>query len=51
MPDGPKLKVQDLIRDGGFDSSEHPVFHSFVAEIIESQTKEDESSIKRPLLQ
>jgi hypothetical protein len=33
MPDGPKLKVEDLIRDGNFDGQSNPLFYSFVAEI------------------
>ncbi|XP_053680760.1 thialysine N-epsilon-acetyltransferase [Anopheles nili] len=36
MPDGPRLTVDDLIRDGGFDERHSqdgaPVFHSFVLE-------------------
>lgn len=33
MPNGPKLTVTDMIRDGGFDGTQaRPLFHSFVAE-------------------
>ncbi|XP_037039394.1 uncharacterized protein LOC119076628 isoform X5 [Bradysia coprophila] len=41
MPDGPKLTVDDLIRDGGFDSNDangHPLFFCFIAEEISPTT-------------
>lgn len=36
MPSGPKLCVDDLIRDGAFNScgSSHPKFNCFVAEAV-----------------
>ncbi|XP_055636008.1 thialysine N-epsilon-acetyltransferase isoform X2 [Toxorhynchites rutilus septentrionalis] len=43
MPDGPKLTVQDLERDGGYseDSTAAPVFTSFVLEATERIQTED----------
>ncbi|EAT37832.1 AAEL010220-PA [Aedes aegypti] len=38
MSDGPKLTVEDLVRDGGFQEEQTettPVFHSFVLELME----------------
>lgn len=37
MSDGPKLKIEDLLKDGAFDhSSQQIFFHSFVAEQLSS---------------
>ncbi|XP_055546488.1 thialysine N-epsilon-acetyltransferase-like [Wyeomyia smithii] len=45
MSDGPKLTIQDLLRDGGFDdgvsSNSVPIFHSFVLELTEQIRTED----------
>ncbi|GAB0090535.1 diamine acetyltransferase 2 [Sergentomyia squamirostris] len=40
MSDGPQLKVEDLIRDGGFDSPHTAVFHSFIAEEVTTSSRD-----------
>ncbi|XP_031621505.1 diamine acetyltransferase 2-like [Contarinia nasturtii] len=39
MPNGPKLSVNDLCRDGGFyDKNSNPLFSCFVAEELDSSS-------------
>ncbi|XP_063696700.1 thialysine N-epsilon-acetyltransferase-like [Culicoides brevitarsis] len=46
MPSGPKLKREDLLRDGAFeDNSLYKFFHSFVAEEIASDDNHTKSKI------
>ncbi|XP_059611994.1 thialysine N-epsilon-acetyltransferase [Phlebotomus argentipes] len=40
MSEGPQLKVKDLLRDGGFDSPQNPIFHSFVAEEVTTSPRD-----------
>ncbi|KAJ6636293.1 Thialysine N-epsilon-acetyltransferase [Pseudolycoriella hygida] len=47
MPDGPKLTVEDLIRDGGFNSNDstnkaQPLFFCFIAEEMSTTTNRND---------
>uniref|UniRef100_A0A1B0CI92 Putative diamine acetyltransferase n=2 Tax=Lutzomyia longipalpis TaxID=7200 RepID=A0A1B0CI92_LUTLO len=48
MPNGPQLKLDDLIRDGGFDSPQNSVFHSFIAEEVTTSSK-DHPMTRKPI--
>ncbi|XP_055699262.1 thialysine N-epsilon-acetyltransferase isoform X2 [Phlebotomus papatasi] len=49
MSNGPQLTLNDLIREGGFDSPQHPaIFHSFIAEEVTTSSR-DHPMTRKPI--